>query len=161
MGLVRAIGTRLVGKALRSVAKTVARNSLNRFAARGVTEASLKALLTTCLEEATDGQTRGFTLRRMDATPTCPQGWCVHIQNFDKLTSAKASQDDQQVRFSFRAVQYADDPQPGLEAWVWHPSHGAADNMALVFKSAADTGKAMFVQLLKTTIQITGHAGGA
>ena len=161
MGLVRTLGTHLALRALKATAKTVAKKKLDQFAAKAVTDASLKTLLNSCLDEAlahaccppdrlaiqavgTDG---AFTPYRL--------GWCVHVQNFDRLAAAKASRDDRWVRMQFGAVQYTDAPEPWLEVLVWHPSHGPVGKMTLVFKAEADPGRAMFVQLLTTALNIT------
>ncbi|MFM7026171.1 MAG: hypothetical protein ACKOWC_08980 [Limnohabitans sp.] len=135
----------------------MAKKALDNLAARAISPASLRALLVDCIEKA-GGQPCKRPLKSIDTTDASTdivQGCYVHVQNFGSLADAKTSGDDRFVRFCFRAVHYRGQPQPWLEALVWHPSLGHADDMKFIFKAQADEGQDMFVQLLSTALHLT------
>ena len=156
MGLLRAIGRGLAGGVLRSAARRLALRQLDHWAARAVTASSLQTLLSDCVTAA--GGSHLLPVVPIDTTgsPAHYRLACsVELQNFDRVTAARASREEHCVRWSFRAVQYPDRPEPWLEALVWHPSQGPASALRPVFRAEAATGRDMFVQLLATALKVT------
>ena len=90
------------------------------------------------------------------------RGWYVFIQNFDSLTDAKRSKDDDRyTRLNFRIVTTRpahNEPEKDLlQVLVWHPTIGNQSNSEdrIIFEEEFDSGKDRFTQFMTTAINMT------
>lgn len=136
------------------------KKEINQSTEKAVTDEFLQELLKDCIKETqlltgTNPELVPVNMGMAHASEIYKKGCYVFIQNFEKINEGKSSKDDRFVRFNFRAVQFRDEPGAYLEALVWHPSHGNADQMKMIFRSDADSGRDMFIQLMATAINVT------
>lgn len=61
-------------------------------------------------------------------------GFYVQIQNFTSLTKAKKSRDNQNIRYYFRCIMFANREKPLFEIAKWMPSMGSVENEKIIFR---------------------------
>lgn len=161
MGVIRSISAKLAEKFSKPQLIKTQGTVPGRSRARAITDEQLKQSLMDCIAEAQQiaSNSDRMTPKNMGmahASDRYKKGWYIFIENFGKLSAAKASKNDQFVRFNFRVVQLQHEPaHQHLEVLVWHPSHGNADQMRLVFSADMESGREMFVQMMATAMLIT------
>jgi hypothetical protein len=164
MGVIRSISAKLAEKFTKPHTAKVQGGQPVKLRARVITDDQLKQSLADCIAEAQQitGSSKRITPKNMGmahASDRYKKGWYIFIENFGKLSAAKSSKNDQFVRFIFRIVSLQQDPTyQHLEVLVWHPSHGNADQMRLVFSTDLGSGRDMFVQIMATAMSLTSQS---